>query len=480
MSMPTPTPAAQSAACAACVAISISADAAPALPEQLDGLDVFVRVSAGDEGTAVAALAAIERKGGRPGLLIAGLPGEAPPRNFIDRARRIVLMPGARPPGQTEEAFAFTLKTRLTAIRAAGSDTALLGIAADVPTLSLLVSRDLGSYVDFIVATDPAPLAAEGLELWRMIPGAPASATDVLAVTKTPGVTHWIWSLPANSTSAGLLATDLARVAALPPAADPSQPAAQDRFVEGVEVVASRSLSVEEIVARHQAAAARQAVAVRTVIAAGTLTLSFEAPGFPAPITISSQATIYSSPDATEIEQRAIRINGIEFRGSAVPRLPIIEPERVASPPLAIALTDVYRYRLAGRDTIGGTLCYVVAFEPDPARGNKSQALFRGQAWIAADSFAMLKVAATQTGLRGPIVASEQVDEFGQVNRAPGCSRGRTCARCTKARPTARPSIVCWRSRRMKSTRRILQPAGRAPTAPHRSCFAIRPKDIDT
>jgi hypothetical protein len=248
-----------------------------------------------------------------------------------------------------------------------------------------------------------------------MIPGTPASVRDALAITQTPGVTHWLWSLPADPVSAGGLTTELTRIAALPPAADPSKPGAPDRFVEGVEVVGSRSLSVDEIVARHQAAVTRQAAAVRTIIASGTLTLSFEAPGFPAPITIGSETTIYTTPDVTEIEQRAIRVNGIELRGSAAPRLPIIEPERVASPPLAITLTDVYRYRLAGRETIGDTLCYVVAFEPESGRANKAPALFRGQAWIAADSFAMLKVSAAQTALRGPIVASEQVDEFRQA-----------------------------------------------------------------
>ena len=199
----------------------------------------------------------------------------------------------------------------------------------------------------------------------------------------------------------------------------------------------SRSLTVEEIVARHQAAAARQAAMVRSIIATGTLTLSFEAPGFPAPITISSETTIYTSDGVTEIEQRAIRVNGIEFRGRAVPRLPIIEPERVASPPLAITLTDIYRYRLAGRETVGGTLCYVVAFEPDPARGAEGTPLFRGRAWIAADSFAMLKVSATQTGLRGPIVASEQADEFRQAR--PGIWAAGALRRATDVRRSGAP-----------------------------------------
>jgi hypothetical protein len=405
----------QNAVCVTCVAISIPNQATLALPQQLDGLDVFVRVVPGAEGTALEPLAEIERKGGRPGLLIEGFPDAAPPANLLAQLRRILVAPGAPPAEQTDEAFAFALKTRLTAIRAGAADTVAMGIVGDVSTLSLLLSRDLGSYVDFIVSTDLAPVPSPGVELWRMIPGTPPSVHDALAATKTPGVTHWLWTLPADPVAAGLLAAELTRVAALPPSPDPSQPSAPDRFVEGVEVVGARSLSVDEIVARHQAAVTRQAAAVRTVIASGTLTLSFEAPGFPAPITIGSETTIYTTPDVTEIEQRAIRVNGIELRGSAVPRLPIIEPERVASPPLAITLTDVYRYRLAGRETIGGTPCYVVAFEPEPGRANKAPALFRGQAWIAADTFAMLKVSAAQTALRGPIVASEQVDEFRQA-----------------------------------------------------------------
>ena len=93
-------------------------------------------------------------------------------------------------------------------------------------------------------------------------------------------------------------------------------------------------------------------------------------------------------------------MNGIEFRGSGVPRLPIIEPERVVSPPLAITLSDLYRYRLDGEDTRDGVRCYVVAFTPSI----ENASLFSGRAWIAMESFAMVRVAAAQTRLRGAIV----------------------------------------------------------------------------
>ena len=181
-----------------------------------------------------------------------------------------------------------------------------------------------------------------------------------------------------------------------------------DRFATDTRVAARRRLTVEEIVARHQAAAVRQAASVRTLISSGTLTITFEAPGFPAPVTVSSETTIFKDATRTDLEQREIRVNGIAFRSQGIPRLPIIEPERVSAPPLAITLGDKYRYRLIGDEPISGVRAYVVAFEPLSGR----EPLFRGRAWISAEDFGIVRVEASETGLRGPVVSSEQVDEF--------------------------------------------------------------------
>jgi hypothetical protein len=185
-------------------------------------------------------------------------------------------------------------------------------------------------------------------------------------------------------------------------------PAPEGVFAEGVQVVGARRLGVREIVARHQAAAARQRREVRTVVSMGSMTLTFEAPGFFAPMTITAETLVYADSDRVEVEQREVRVNGIAFREGSVPQLPLVEPERVAAPPLAITLGEVYRYALAGEDVVSGIPCYVVAFEPIDHR----VASFAGRAWINRDSFALVRVAAAQTGLGGPIVSSEQIDEF--------------------------------------------------------------------
>ncbi len=460
--------------CAACLAPVIAADQVSLVPAALDGLEVFLRADAGTDAAVLAGLRAIVERGGHAGLLLSALPPAPPAAETLAAADRLLIDLTAVAAGADRQALVFALKTQATAFRAAAKPGARFGIIAPAATATALLGEDLAPYLDIIVWLDPPPADSGGPAVWRTVGNGPPTLAAALAATRTAGTARWLWTLPPDPGAAGpLLAATAQAGAALPAglvpsprqevgcgtssvpaylnsgtlevvafvafgAACPSEAeitttppapgaertrlatgdvlvriparAGQDQFVEGVQVVGARSLTAEEIVARNQAAAARQAGVVQQLISHGTLTLSFEAPGFPAPVSISSETTLYVAGETTELEQRAIRINGIEFRGGGVPRLPIIEPERVASPPLTITLSGVYRYRLAGEETIGATRCYVIAFEP---LGDAS--LYRGKAWIAMDSFAMVRVAAAQTRLKGPIVASEQVDDFEQV-----------------------------------------------------------------
>jgi hypothetical protein len=181
-------------------------------------------------------------------------------------------------------------------------------------------------------------------------------------------------------------------------------------FTAGVEVTAARALTVGEILAAHQAAAARQAARVRTLIATGTSVLTFQVPGLPAPMTVTAAAVLYRKGSLAEIEQRDLRLSGVPVAvgDDGVPRLPLVQPEHVASPPLSITLGDAYSYRLEGEEGRTGRACYVVGFEPRDARLPS----LRGRAWIAKEGFALVRLEAAQTGLRGAIVSSAQTDTF--------------------------------------------------------------------
>jgi hypothetical protein len=133
-------------------------------------------------------------------------------------------------------------------------------------------------------------------------------------------------------------------------------------------------------------------------------------------MSVTSATTVYARTDLLEIEYRGIRLNGaaVPLGRDAVPRLPIIEPERVAATPLALLLDHRYRYRLGDPEPVDGHPCYVVVFEPAVA----GIALLEGRAWISAEDFGLVRLDATQTGLRGPIVASRQRDEYRALDLA--------------------------------------------------------------
>jgi hypothetical protein len=184
-------------------------------------------------------------------------------------------------------------------------------------------------------------------------------------------------------------------------------------FTAGVEVTAARQLTVDEVLAAHQAAAAAQAARVLTLVATGSTVMTFQVPGLAAPMTVAADTVLYRRGDLGEIEQRDLRLNGapVAVGEDGVPRLPLVQPENVASPPLAITLGEAYRYRLSGEEARSGQACYVVAFEPT----DTDRPSYRGRAWIAKEGFALVRLEATQTGLRGAIVSSRQEDEFRPV-----------------------------------------------------------------
>jgi len=446
----------QGVPCVACQALSVDAGEIAALPSALKGGTVLLRDPPADRVDGL--LAGLRGRGGRVGLHLTRVPGPDDPRLAADVALLVIdAVDGDLEP------LVFSLKQALAAARGFRPAVRLL-VTANQDRASALRDRGLAPYVDEF--TDPAErlrtaddlLAADPRSFRiRRLPEAPASAAvavvfadlqewfpeGLVAVPDRPlacGADRRVPSLM-NPRTLDLVGVSAACAAPAPIVSDMPGAIVErydlgarsaflvragggDRFAEGVDVAGARALTAEEIVARHQAAAARQAASIETAISSGTLALTFEAPGFVAPISVTSATTVYRGPtsevrrptsevpspeNVTEIRQSNIRVNGVPFDAKGgVPRLPIIEPERVAAPPLTITLSDVYRYRLAGRETIRGRQLYVIAFEPR----RPGESLFKGRAWIDAQTFGILRISATQTGLKGPVTASEQTDEF--------------------------------------------------------------------
>ncbi len=282
-------------------------------------------------------------------------------------------------PGTGDEAV-FNVKTVATAIRAVSPQARILLDATALPDA-------LGGYVNGRVERGPS--------------FASPSVDELIAASLRPSESPWLLTITASdltsdehgNMSLDLLLSTLVQFAA--------------RGALASEVVAAPALTVEQVVARHQAARRRQDRLVQRTIAHGTTSLLFEVPGFVAPVTVTAETVVFRQPGATEMVQRNIRVNGASMAAgsaSSPPQLPLIEPERVTTPPLVITLGDEYRYELERRARLDDADVYVVSFRGTGARGT---------AWIDATTFALRRLETVQSGLRGAIVSSEQHEQFG-------------------------------------------------------------------
>src|SRR6266540_2341114 len=121
-----PPAAAQGAVCATCVAVAVTPEQAASLPLQLDGMEVLLRIPPPGDETAAAALALIAQRGGRPGVFLQPMLEPGPDASVLAETRRVVIAIDPPAAGQAPEEYAFRLKTRLTAIRAAAPATLML------------------------------------------------------------------------------------------------------------------------------------------------------------------------------------------------------------------------------------------------------------------------------------------------------------------------------------------------------------------
>jgi hypothetical protein len=292
---------------------------------------------------------------------------------------------------QRIDELVFDVRTRTTQLRATAPELLLL-VDADAFAAVRVPLDAVMPYADAVVH-GPEPLRADG-SMWLRLPQASMPTVEDLShASLTSGgervllpVSHLDWRVVQD-------------FAAVRP--------------ELVEVTGARRLTVGEILARYQARQHRQDAIVNTTTATGTTTLLFEVADFAAPITITAETTIFRGPDGTDIEEKGIRVNGAAIAGGGAtspPELPLIEAERISTPPLLITLNEAYRYALEGEEPVGRSRCYVVSFEPRVA----ARGLARGRAWIDTRAFTLRRLETIQRDLRGASFSRMKAPAFGR------------------------------------------------------------------
>ncbi len=186
-----------------------------------------------------------------------------------------------------------------------------------------------------------------------------------------------------------------------------------------VEATAVRGITAEEILARHQAwRAARDArwktlaawnttsyrIRLSTVIDTGILTMA--GPFF------------YQPGQGYDWAWEEAYFNGVKWPGKTVPKLPLLQPEKVSELPLELTFGDAYRYRLVGEDEVRGIPCWRLSFTP--VAEASSMPIYEGEVFISRADYAALRVRARQTNPKGDIQAVDETTDFEEVQAADG------------------------------------------------------------
>jgi hypothetical protein len=194
-------------------------------------------------------------------------------------------------------------------------------------------------------------------------------------------------------------------------------------ITERSEVKGKTTLSVAEIIARHQQVQAAQDALVRTYTVSARMEQHFRPqisdPGYD----VVTENRFFVEDDQVEWEELSFSVNGSTWKENRPP-FPILQPEKVLSVPLKLRMTADYQYRLAGTDTVDGHECYAISFDPNPTRADQSQSLYRGMVWIDTASFVRRKLQAVQTKLSAPVVSNEETHHFEEVTIPEGGNGG--------------------------------------------------------
>jgi hypothetical protein len=106
-------------------------------------------------------------------------------------------------------------------------------------------------------------------------------------------------------------------------------------------------------------------------------------------------------------------LNGVKWKGKTLPKIPILQPEKVTTLPLDIRLTEDYLYVLEGTADLEGRRAYEITYTPKAALGDKPA--YRGKVWIDAQTFALLRRDSVQLNLKGETLSNVQTEIYRPV-----------------------------------------------------------------
>ncbi len=282
--------------------------------------------------------------------------------------------------------------------------------SADGKALSvvrLAKGTDLGGVV-LLTGTDAAGAPARGpLTLELDAPSYAAAEVFELATGRTRR-----FDLPKGGAAPRLSLTTANGPLALVLTAREKAPAEATRAA--TDVTATRGLTVEEILARHQVWRAGRDARWKRFSAINRTSYRFRLEGFPTSFEITFEgAFFYERGKGFDWAWETAYFNGARWRGKKFPDLPLLQPEKVSELPLELTFNEAYRYVLDGEDDLRGIPCWVVRFEPTERFEGK--AIYSGKVYIAKADFSLRRVVAKQLNLTGEVQSVDETTDYAEV-----------------------------------------------------------------
>ena len=184
--------------------------------------------------------------------------------------------------------------------------------------------------------------------------------------------------------------------------------------VAAVGVAATRGLTADEILAKHQAWRAARDARWKMLTARNTMSMRFRFAELNNTFDLALAGPFfYEKGGGYDWAWSEAYFNGVRWKGKKIPELPLLQPEKVSDMPLALTFDDAYAYTLAGEDTVNRIPCWALDFTPRAAASEKP--LYAGTVWVSKADFAAIRTRTRQLNLTAEIQAVDEVSDFGEV-----------------------------------------------------------------
>jgi hypothetical protein len=191
----------------------------------------------------------------------------------------------------------------------------------------------------------------------------------------------------------------------------------QQRMVKSrynVNVTGRYRLSAEEIIARVRAWKARQKSYLKAFTATMTTSMRLRIANLKETFDLTIKGPMFSERNKPyDWVWKEFYVNGVKWKSKRVPKIPLLQPEKVKIMPLDISLTEEYDYSLAGETTTAGQRVYIVDFQP--RKELKTTSFYRGRIRVDASTFAVLREHLVQLNLKGEVLSNVETRYFKPV-----------------------------------------------------------------